>query len=570
MERYDFWSVHGRFDEDKCVMSGEEIYENHLGWALKEVEEMRERYGLKTGGIAGRTEALRSDVFGVEDDDYYHYKYLVEHSRKYFAEATQKIVLDLMNRYNIAFEKCNEETCVIYGLPAFIKSHEGQRTLYFFIDYKIKNRRINGEYLSQYYNVKKIVPIVIVDDSKIIEAKSRGVNLADDLSDKTVSIYQFFVENFDQEEFLRYMSYAKVYSEKAKKYIGISLVRTLTPNALMNYKAVLKYELKHFDYRDHLPKSITEEDVRSIQDQFLGDNFYECLLGNGDYATSFITAEWLFDSMKASKNIDYTAIAMNYFKAVEQLLYKYIVVIHKNQKRTIAAYITPKGNKDPFVELNDDNINKGIINTTLNTLIGFLRWHNNDDLLRHDLSIESRDSIKDYLGNIKELRNGYFHKDNMTEWKNVEESRNLAFVTCFLILGAFITTDNEKSQLQIPQGGKHNGFYQLCEYLSNQELLKNEEFYNIHFEDKDTESLVLLPDPYKKYDDFGHVIYSGLYFHGEHGKVCYTEESLSDDCVVYKTKLISTEKAGGKPVWNTTKIYDHGVFCGEDLPKPLF
>ncbi len=551
-------------------MVSDEIYENHLGWALREVEGMRDRYGLKAGGTIGRSVELMSDVFVVADDDFYNYKSLVEYSRKYFAEATQKIVLDLMRKYNITFENCNEEMLVIYGRPAFIKRHEGRRTLYYFTDYKaVNNFRIRREQLRQNYNIKEIVSIVIIDDSKIIEARNRGIDVIG-FSNETVSIYQFFVENFGQEEFSRYISYAKEYSEKAKKYIGISLIRTLTPNALMNFKAVLKFDLMHFDYREHLPNDITEEDVRLIQDQFFGDNFYECLLGNEDYAISFITAEWLYESMKESKNIDYTAIVMNYFKAVEQFLYKYIVVIHKNQSRTIAAYTNPKGNKDPFVELNDDNIKKGIINTTLNKLIGFLRWHNNDDLLRNDLSVESRDSIKDYLGNIKELRNGYFHKDNMTEWKEVEESRNLAYVTLFLLLGAFITNEKEKSNLQIPQVGKHNGFYQLCDYINAQEHLNNQELYYIHFEEKNTELLLPLPDPYKKVDDFGHVVYSGLYLKGKQGTVCYTDDSFPVDCIVYKAKLIPPEQKDGQYKWNTTVIYDHGEFCGEELQKPLF
>ncbi len=551
-------------------MVSDELYEKHLDWALKEIKGLRDRYGLKTGGLIGRTEELKSDVFSVADDDYYYYRFIVKSSHRFFAEATQKIVLDLMNKYSIVFENCNEEIHELYESPAFIKAHKGKRTLFFFYDYKVESkRRINRERLKQYYSFEEIVLIDIIDDSKIIEARNRGVKVISS-SNNSLSIYQFFVENFGQEEFLRYMSYAKAYSEKAQKYIGISLVRTLTPNTLMNFKLAFKYELTHFNYRKYLPKEITDEDVKNMQDQFLGDNFYECLLGNGDYATSFITAEWLYESMKESKNIDYTAIAMDYFKAVEQLLYEYVVVIHKNQHRTIGAYTSPEGNKDPFVELNDENIKKGIINTTLNKLIGFLRWYKNNDLLRSDLSIESRNRIKDYLGNIKELRNGYFHKDNMTEWEKVEESRNLAYVTCFLILGAFVTTENEKKQLQIPQAGKHNGFYQLCDYFNNQEHLNNREAYSIHFEDKDTELLLPLPDPYRKIDNLGHVLYSGLYFEGSQGRVCYTEDSFPTDCIVYKTNLELPEKKDGQYKWETTIIYDHGVFCGDESKKPLF
>lgn len=552
-------------------MAGDAIYEMHFEWALREIKGLRDRYGLKTGGIIGRTEELKSDVFAVADDDYYHYRFIVEDSYKLFAEATQKIVLDLLNKYNIEHENCNDKMRVIYGHPAFIKSHEGKRLLYFFLDNKAgHSSRMNAERLKEHYNVKDIVLIIIVDDSKIIEARNRGVEVIENPKN-TISIYQFFAENFTEEEFSRYTSYAKAYSEKAHKYIGISLVRTLTSNALMNFKAALKYEIMHFNYRKHLPIGIADEDVRSIQKQFWGENYYECLLGNGDYATSFITAEWLYESMKESENIDYTAIAMDYFKAVEQLLYKYIVVIHKNQKRTIAAYTTPEGNRDPFVELNDDNIDKGIINSTLNKLIGFLKWYKNDDLLRSDLSIASRDSIKDYLGNIKELRNGYFHKDNMTEWEKVEESRNLAFVTCFLILGAFIITDSEKSLLQIHKGREHNGFYQLCDYLNNQEHLNNRELFYIHFEDNDTELLLPLPDPYKKVDDLGHVVYSGLYFEGKKGVICYTEDTFPVDSIVYKTEIILPAKKEGQYNWKTTIVYDHGIFCGEELQqKPLF
>ena len=61
-------------------MVSDEIYENHFGWALKKIEGLRNRYGLKSGGIIGRTDELMSDLFVVADDDYYQYKFIVESS----------------------------------------------------------------------------------------------------------------------------------------------------------------------------------------------------------------------------------------------------------------------------------------------------------------------------------------------------------------------------------------------------------------------------------------------------------------------------------------------------------
>ena len=68
---------------------------------------------------------------------------------------------------------------------------------------------------------------------------------------------------------------------------------------------------------------------------YVGNRLYKTMIGQNEYAESFITSEWLYHSLKGTENYDLTAIISGYLKSIEQLLYT-VVMMNIDNKCKIA------------------------------------------------------------------------------------------------------------------------------------------------------------------------------------------------------------------------------------------
>lgn len=57
-------------------------------------------------------------------------------------------------------------------------------------------------------------------------------------------------------------------------------------------------------------------DFEELQQRYFNKKLFLAMLSNRDFAESFITSEWLYDSMKKAQAIDLTVIGTGYFKAI--------------------------------------------------------------------------------------------------------------------------------------------------------------------------------------------------------------------------------------------------------------
>lgn len=538
-------------------MDTHKVYEEiMLGYYFNEIKHLRNKWKDNEEERFRGVESL----IDISDNDYRQLEFIMRRSSEIIFEMLARVIRGLIGEYKIPVKyydlRRNEAHAYYVGKEEnwieYTKMGQSQERrilafswkdkpeiLFIFKEFGISDR-VPEKTLEELRKAAKFKQHLYVSYTEK-DAYTEVINHNNNENDPTrgtgiISFRQFIEGVFGKEEYSRFRYYADRFSEKAKDYFGVSLVRTLTPNAIHNFKKQLRDNLELINAAEiGASTGISEQQRKLIEKQFLGDKNYEILLGSSDFAQSYMTAEWLYSSLAKAGCIDMTAIAMGYFKAIEQLLFAFIknhtkeadgdsreVFVGKNK-----PYADIKGNvllTDAIV--NDPEKTKDL---TLGSLTGFFGFHNTDknyyrkrnqDLLVSGISDTTYEFILDTLGGIVGLRNGYFHKDNLkgddpVDRKKIEESRNKAHLVFYLMLGAFNYSEEDKTRMGLIRIKEHDDFYKLCNYLNNKA-------YESFFLDIPVLYINDISDPYNfayfhsddyiEFDNYGEPIYSGAYF----------------------------------------------------------
>ena len=168
--------------------------------------------------------------------------------------------------------------------------------------------------------------------------------------------------------------------------------------------------------------------------------------------------------MRDAAAIDLTVIGMGFLKSVEQLIYA-IIVLHKNAGLTIKA----KNSKD-YIEINTKNIEAESIDTTIGSMANFFKINlknpEQPQVLREDLPYSVRKYIIEAMFTFKDIRNGYFHKQNIHDWAVIDTIRSTTYNLIFLLLGSASLRETDKTELGFPQENFFSDLYRLCEYIN--------------------------------------------------------------------------------------------------------
>lgn len=379
------------------------------------------------------------------------------------------------------------------------------------------------------------------------------------------SLQWFFHEYFGNEEYDRFSKELKTYIQKVRNCIGYNTVKTLTPVSLINFRKFIENEILKYSYDEILDiqvknYNLDESELCKIKEQFFNGKTFQGLLGSNDYAESLVTAEWLFDSMKKAQAIDLTIIGMGYFKAVEQLLFE-LICLHKNEGRKIKKEYSRR-DLPPAVELNDANINDDAIDTTIGSMAVFYR--DNLDMFRNDLTWRTRKYILEIIFEFKDLRNGYFHKDNIHEWDKIESIRKATFELLFLLMGSKTITEDNKTTLGFPKEIVSD-YYKLCEYVH----YHNGDLFYLDFGSENDDLAFGYYDAGSKVINDRFIGYTGVYFKkiGQNGKVFrFPEDKLPNKISLGKFVLGYSGKINITPVKVKT-IFEHGKFVGPSIAE---
>ena len=238
---------------------------------------------------------------------------------------------------------------------------------------------------------------------------------------------------FGEDEYLKFRNAMSTFKEEAHKIIGYQITEVFNEDNLLKLKNEVECELLEFPYDDfkyskYVMHNINSENFALIKNNFL-NNHYKLLLGEENFAESFLTSEWLYRNYVKSDEMDNTFIVAGYLKSVEQLLWDILLL---------------KGYKDKFKRKNKFT-GKDKIHNALGNLEHFI-GNNNNKKIFGEIFGRDVDIVQNYLKEVmeywrKNYRNGYFHKDKLNDVEKIKRIREETYFLYMLILGSLDLSD---------------------------------------------------------------------------------------------------------------------------------
>ncbi|MCQ2498836.1 MAG: hypothetical protein MJ133_07605 [Lachnospiraceae bacterium] len=325
------------------------------------------------------------------------------------------------------------------------------------------------------------------------------------------------------------------YISNVNSVLGYSVVKTLTNDVSINFRTIVESKILKYKYESIGAKKIgkyeiDKKDIPELINQFISKKYYRVLLGNSDFAESFVTAEWMYDSMKKASAIDFSVVALGYFKTVEQLLFE-IIKLH-----------------NWGTELNEDNYTLGSIATyykRFNSYIGTI----------HPFT---KTYIKEAVFHYKDIRNGYSHKHNIKDIDKIEEIRDATIELIFLVLGSHDLNAKRLNELGYLKREYENDFYLLCEYMNYH---AGDAFY-VYAGDKE---IMCFANNDMQAENVGdHTEYSGVYIKDMVSKKQYkiVSSSLPTKVILGRIDISGDRRIDKLSIEKVKIIFENGKFVG--------
>ncbi len=472
-----------------------DIYTNEIKTSIKALTRFREAW-LRTSS------AWDTDLFQYADPDFYFFRFIIDRQEKNTEPFMIRVLLRVMERYGISFE-------IPDNTFAFIISEKGKRYGYRFIDF-YQDQDVNA--ILQQNEVDEAYILRTWKPGRADEWISRENNqhAANAQKLKAISIATFFEQYFGVTEYEDFFSAIDQYLKDAREIIGHKSIKYFSTMNLATQKAFLEKILLDWQYKSYEFKIIDRSDERvqeflyfspslfpkteldTMHKNYISDSIYKVMLGNQEFAESFLTSEWLFHSLKELKHFDYTAIISGYLKSVEQLLYKIVMlnvdnnckismssankIINKAKENQIATYkryhdawkVIPIDSNEKFKYIDLTSAQVQYMNSSIGAFEHFLR--KNPHILVYP---ERATTIADMVSCFRiECRNGFFHTHNLSDWKIVEAVRSNAIYLYFILLGGCIIPQTKMSDLGFLSD---DSFDELCKRI------REFQHYNVEF-----------------------------------------------------------------------------------------
>ena len=493
------------------------------------------------------------ELFQFADDDFYFYRFAVERQEKAGKILLTNILWRVLKEYNIPVEYSHDAPFI------FIIKENHERIGYRLADF-LEDEDINSILKSNHVDKAIILRTSKgKQTNKLIELenqqyKDTNVNI------RALSIHEFYLKQFGEEEYKAFIDSIDNYLNVTKEITGYKSVKFLSKMNLASIKIFEQKKLRDWDYLNYryqiinasdkkvqnylylTQKDIIFENLDDMHKSYIFDKLYETMVGSNEYATSFITSEWLYDSFKGKKNFDYTSVVSGYLKSIEQLLYKIVMLnidndckiamkrdmLKKAFRQNIPVFelIDNKfnkvpGNKQgnnyrptnyPYIEFTEHQ--KEFMDSSIGTFEYFLRCN------KHIFSNpDNAKTVTDMISCFRiECRNGFFHTHNLNDWDLVEKIRRNAFYLYFVLLGSCIITEERKHELNLIH---HDQFDELCKKI--REFNRYNLYFVFEYDDGIKQNLVYdIHNNTIEFNDDGVEHYDGLLFY----KVDEFEDSL--------------------------------------------
>lgn len=476
-----------------------DIYAEEMDKSVKALKRMREAWLMAPSN-------RDVDLFHYTDLDFSFYRFVISRQEANKEGLLTSVICKVLERYSVSYEVPAVERNAPF---AFYINKYGKRTGYRFSDF------YSTDDINMIVEESKADEAILIRTWKRETTKDRLTRendqyRHDSIHLKAITIEDFFLEYFGLQEFNSFLTFVEKYVQEAREVTGYKTIKVLSSMNLAAQKICAKKELKnwqytHFKYQiindaeekvqNYLYLSNWEIDKATFDDMehdYIHNGLFETMVGNNEYAKSFITSEWLFHSLKDTKNYDFTSIISGYLKSIEQLLLAIVMMNIDNKCRIAMSYDTDIRSKTyandipvydydfykkagfwklstpsdmKYFEFKKKRLyidfttpQEKYMDSSTGTFEYFLRC--NSHIFRNPSLAEV---IADMVSCFRiECRNGYFHTHNLEDWDIVEKTRFNAILLYFMLLGGCVIPQGKEQELQIPMS---DGFNELCKKI---------------------------------------------------------------------------------------------------------
>lgn len=365
--------------------------------------------------------------------------------------------------------------------------------------YRYTNRYFTEEQFNQSMNKRNLDFLFVIDFSSDVQsAFLHPLFIPQSLNDKIqkITLKEFFTNFFSATDYDIYVQEARKAVKEAYQYVGKQTITNLTSQQMPFFRKQVLDEVLQFSYTTAVYKpnkaikqtvkqwlgngSISEKDKQIVQSGFFDEERYRSLVGSMEFARSFITSEYLYQTLK-NNSFDLTSIVTGYFKSIEQLLYLILGIV-ENDGHTEDVWIqsmtniwTNKAKKMPGeFRNNPEQISKTQVrvrpgnrvhyDTTFAALVYALQGYKTG----WSVSSQSKDVISAWLLNYSdECRNEHLHKENIYDIAEVETIRTKTYLLMYYVLGGYNFAkngQNVKNLLGILDNSIENMYHKIMEY----------------------------------------------------------------------------------------------------------
>lgn len=310
------------------------------------------------------------------------------------------------------------------------------------------------------FQIDKVIILHFSDEQDFGLNRYREVINISDYSIKT-----FFEEFINGNLYNCFLTTLEEVIEEMHKLIGFNTIPRINIANVTSVKLDLRETIKNIDFQLLTYNSSKEFDSLGRNDlsnicSNLEHGKAQVLIGESDFAQSYITSEYLyqvlvykFNNNKLEYKFDYTSVVAGYLKTIEQFLYKILCYqmdydrsekwikrgkkyVKRNHKRKYPREEEVRKHPD-----NDEGIYQVLVSRNnlkfMDISLGSLIWYVSDNEKCWNLSAQGKELLNKLLLDYKDsVRNGYFHKHNLEDIEEVKRIReNTLYLLCFIIGG---------------------------------------------------------------------------------------------------------------------------------------
>lgn len=259
-------------------------------------------------------------------------------------------------------------------------------------------------------------------------------------------------------EYERFLAHVDRFNEEVRNMIAFTLIEQPTIKRMPAIKAACVERLREDVegmrngllsgdcLHDNCDQSTTADivlgpdQVEKLYARFLGEGICNALVGECDFAESYISSEWLYQMNRITQTLEQTGTAVGYIKSIEQLLFS-VAALFKDK-----AYAMSWRDKDGVSRR--EPWDKKFANpekVSLWSLIDFFSESNNIGLLCLDPPFDGvlQSTLHEFR---KEYRNKYLHKANLIGeegLKDLNVLRKKVELIYLLVLGGCSITEDQ-------------------------------------------------------------------------------------------------------------------------------